>query len=393
MTIEEYLDKLCTYELDSLDSKNHIYFSIYKQTQRGIGLTDRQYALVLTKLQEYYDVSDNIPTTNPLRKIDRSKYIKVVDTTEVYSDMVYESYKQKWQWIKIRFPFSKKDIVKIDELKFKFPSEWYYHNKGSHEHYFKLHEKSLPLIIQYFSHFDTDEELIDLNNQITEVSKHKLENTKYYKDETFFNLEKDEVDVIRSDLGNNINNITVYDRRDRYGLSFDNELITDDPLIDKLVNRQSRVVSFDPNEVSLNNIIHSLMQLDRLPILFVLDKTDIDNSMHVCYNAVKDLIDYNKQISLFRVDSTEDPNLNDFMKEKKFNNWLDEKIEIVYISSKSLPKLLLKTNWKPKAIINMSSAKNYNPISVYQKSVCDLNIYYDNFISMYNIRGYRGEYL
>jgi len=47
--IEEYLEYLCNEKLDSLQAVDAIYFSIYKQTVRGLGLTDRQYALVLKK--------------------------------------------------------------------------------------------------------------------------------------------------------------------------------------------------------------------------------------------------------------------------------------------------------------------------------------------------------
>ena len=110
--IEEYLEYLCKEKLNSLQSVDAIYFSIYKQTVRGLGLTDRQYALVLKKIQEFVSVED-LPTKIPLRTIDRSKYIKLVDTANVYGqDTVYESYKSKWKWIKVRFPFSKKDIVR-----------------------------------------------------------------------------------------------------------------------------------------------------------------------------------------------------------------------------------------------------------------------------------------
>ena len=80
----------------------------------------------------------NEDTREPIREIDRSKYVKLVTTADVMEDRVYESYKEKWHWIKIRFPFSKKDIAKIDKLKSLISGKYYVHKKGSHEHYFVL---------------------------------------------------------------------------------------------------------------------------------------------------------------------------------------------------------------------------------------------------------------
>ena len=52
--IEDYLEYLCNEKLSSLQSTDTIYFSIYKQTVRGLGLTDRQYALVLKKYKNIH---------------------------------------------------------------------------------------------------------------------------------------------------------------------------------------------------------------------------------------------------------------------------------------------------------------------------------------------------
>ena len=157
--IEEYLEHICNAHLSSLQSTDAIYFSIYRQTVRGLGLTDRQYNLVSKKIKEYVDV-EHLPTKIPLRAIDRRKYIKIVDTADVYGpDTVHDSYKSNWKWIKIRFPFSKKDIVKIDRIQISHTE--YFHKKGSHEHYYKFTAKNIHAVISVLQNrnFEIQEEL------------------------------------------------------------------------------------------------------------------------------------------------------------------------------------------------------------------------------------------
>ena len=56
----------------------------------------------------------------PLREIDRSKTISIVSTAEAMGANVYESFKNDWQWIKVRFPFNKRTIMDLqDKIIFK----------------------------------------------------------------------------------------------------------------------------------------------------------------------------------------------------------------------------------------------------------------------------------
>ena len=81
----------------TIEKTDHtIMTSIARQTFRGVALTDRQSALMYEKLQSYRDQFVNLDwdfdyavnqLRQPLRHIDRSKYIKLADNE-----------------IKIRFP-------------------------------------------------------------------------------------------------------------------------------------------------------------------------------------------------------------------------------------------------------------------------------------------------
>ena len=116
-----YIEDILHYYVDTIkvnDKDTPILSSISSQVKRGLALTDKQYELVKNKLFDKKDilfehnivVETGTDTRLPLRQIDRSKYIRIVDTTEVYGqDKVYEGHKQDWLWIKVRFPFAKKN--------------------------------------------------------------------------------------------------------------------------------------------------------------------------------------------------------------------------------------------------------------------------------------------
>src|SRR5210317_1214184 len=91
-------------QLESTDIT--IMHSIARQVFKGTALTDRQFTLMQEKLSRYKDQfkescdfdSAVKSLRQPLREIDRNKYIKLVSTPDVYTDTPYESYKEKWQW-------------------------------------------------------------------------------------------------------------------------------------------------------------------------------------------------------------------------------------------------------------------------------------------------------
>ena len=95
-TIEDCLEIVAglqadnNFKLDRLDGS--ITLSIAKQVFRGISLSDKQYELMKLKLVKYsdqfqelnIDIHDAVTRTKmPLRSIDRTKFIKIVDIEEV----------------------------------------------------------------------------------------------------------------------------------------------------------------------------------------------------------------------------------------------------------------------------------------------------------------------
>ena len=132
-----------------------IMHSIARQVFKGTALTDRQLALMQEKLTHYKDQFINLEIDfdfaidqlrQPLRHIDRSKYIKIVE-----------------DWIVVRFPFRKTEIVLVQEAATR-AGDGYHHQKGSHKHSFEFTECNVINLLDRFTNkeFVIDEELLEV---------------------------------------------------------------------------------------------------------------------------------------------------------------------------------------------------------------------------------------
>lgn len=352
-----------------VDNKNkQILESINRQCKRNIALTDRQYALVVKLLlnANIDNFVGNEDTREPIREIDRSKYVKLVTTADVMEDRVYESYKEKWHWIKIRFPFSKKDIAKIDKLKSLISGKYYVHKKGSHEHYFVLVGANLKYVIDTFNNFEIDESLFE-----------------HYKEiENVLNNKEQIVNELKNNIDTTLPEIQQIDRQRRFGfcnLNYNTTGITND-----IVNRKDADVLINPS-VSINLIVEQLIYLNRFPIVVCIDAGNEYEQLTEFYSAVKYVINDEEQSALFRVDANDKENYitNDFIKSNNLNNWVDKTTKVVYIKKKKLPKLLLEdTGFRPITKYSRTSTPASSHVSLYCNYNCDLKICHDTHIGM-----------
>jgi len=364
----QYVEDFLAHYVNNIGVTNknkQILESIHKQCSRGIALTDRQHALV-TKLMIEASIQgfDNtIPTQLPIREIDRSKYVKIVDYPE---NIVIESYTSDWQWIKIRFPFSKKDIAKIEKLKTLITHKEYSHSKGSHEHYFQARGKNIKLIVDTFKNFEIENTILEYYKQINEIVLNA--------DNIYKNLETN-IDATLSEL-------QIVDRQKQFGLF--NKKYSCTGILDTIVNRNNVEVLIQPT-TPLDSIVEALMQLDRFPIVVCVDTGSEYEQVKEFYNAVKYVIDDAEQSVLFRIDSNDNENymLNPFIKNNKLNNWVDNTTKVVYIKKKKLPKLLLEDNgFNPKTVYSKTSLPATQQVKTFINFNCDLQIYHDTHIGM-----------
>lgn len=394
-TIEDLLEVLAglktksTIQIQSSDAT--IMHSIARQTFKGTALTDRQFALMKEKLQTYrdqfieleYDFDRAVDTLRqPLRHIDRSKYIKIVDTADVFKDTVYESHKQNWKWIEIRFPFAKKTIMLVNEIA-TLARDTYYHEKGSHRHFFQLKELHVYNVIEKFkdSGFEIQPELFELHKTIKDIVDNKDSVIPQIKNLQMVNVNLDAVELATNELGPLTKDsvINYVDRRRRYGIEEFDVNFAEGNLQQKIAERDSIDVLFSPKEYRIESILEALQNLDRYPLLVVLSPNEANKDLYNIFNFIKHYISAEQQSVLFRLEDKEHE-FNQLVKDYKLNNWVDKSTKIVYINSNKLPKICLSSDWRPIATLSFDSRCN-RVVDSYITEFCDLIVYYDNEMS------------
>ena len=359
----------------TIDKPDHtIMTSIARQTFRGLALTDRQSALMHEKLQAYRDQFINLDwdfdyavnqLRQPLRHIDRSKYITVKD-----------------ERILIRFPFSKTSIVSVEQVVRKTNSYKYEHEKGSHEHTFPYTESAVMHLLDEFinKEFKIDQELLDIYANIKAIHSDPQEYLSGIVDGKLINIKDSLATIIKQELGElTTDTLTQFvDRRFRYG--FDHiELPTDQStLVNQIVSRKDKQFHSQPSAHSLHNILDALWKLNRFPLLVVLDN-EPEDQLHELANHFRDILNPEEQSVLFRLED-KDAGFNQLIKDRKLNNWVDKSTKIVYINKSKLPKLLVNNEWQPSAAFCFtSSADRY--VDSYISFNCDLVVYREEHIS------------
>jgi hypothetical protein len=387
IAIEDYIEKIVGHpsQLTNfvLEVNDRVLLtSIARQTVRGIGLTDRQYTLVKEKLTKYRDqfntTSDvefevSLKTLRtPLRSIDRSKTVSLrKDGNKL--DIV------------IKFPFNKKTIVIINEISKKY-SDSYKHVKGSNEHSFKFYEPIVVDIIEMLQdrNFYIEQEILDSYKEIKSIIENPLNYKPVIKDKNPYNVDERVLSIAKTEIGNLTNDTLVkyYDRSLRYGiekfekLDFQNVSI----LTNKIANRNCQKVYISPKNYNIDNVVDTLNELNRYPLIVVLDTNSELDQLIMTFNSLKRYIPASEQILLDRIENKTDKNyaVNSFIKDQGFSTWLDKNVKVVYIFQQRLPKLLLKTEWAPIAVLQNSGMRLHTTVATYLESRCDLVVAIDD---------------
>jgi hypothetical protein len=360
-----------------------IMHSIARQVFKGTALTDRQFALMQEKLSKYKDQFEEscdfdsvvVELRKPLREIDRSKYIKIADYPE---DTPYHL-EDAGKFIEVRFPFRKTDIMLINEIS---NQEGYYHSKGSHKHFFTYTEQNVYNILSRFvqKDFDIDKELIDVYNNILDIRSKKTDFISCIVDNKIYNLNPKAKLIAEREIGefNSTTKLCYIDRARRYGISFVDIPQHQQTLQERIAYRKENYYHSSPTKESLDEILQSLWNLKRFPLLVILDKTKAEHQLHELVTYYRDILPNEEQSVLFRLDGAS--GFNQLIKDRNLNNWVDINTKIVYISNDKLPKLLVNNEWQPVATFSYTSSLD-RTVNSFVENRCDLIVYREDTLS------------
>ncbi len=377
MTIDELLHLVVDHEVflnnNKIDQKTKkTLVSLSRQAKKGFFFTEKQGKLVcnlLDEVQKEPTISKCIDFSCLTSKFWSSSF-RVID---IQRNIYFEDDK-KVNFV-VDFNYDKDLKKKIFDVSKKTNGNNL--NTSGCRFIFSATEKNIALVLDTLAQdkFVIDENLQNLYQEIK-----KIQETGAAHLDLISNQNDKIIDCIKNELTtDNIDlDLLLLDRRIRYQYTFEPKKI-ENSLSFKIANRKNTQVWIDKNKVELENVIDSLAELQRLPVLLVFSKHDIKSSYESLKKFKKSIEKYeNFQVGIyFRADNSNDLNkeFNTFIGESKFNKFLEPTTDIVGITATNLPKFMLKTNWYPKSVISFTNSFKHNKSFVYCNCV-DLVLYY-----------------
>lgn len=290
--LEDIIEKAATEENFKLQIKKSdldLFQSMHKQiTKKKLSLTDRQYDLIIMKVDEYRDflleglddlsVSD-LHLKYTIRTIDRTRYIKFNNDKII-----------------VRFIFNKKLIDFIEHCK-----KWQIlHNKKENIYTYKFTDASCFHIIDKAQNlnFEIDTQLLDRFVKLKTMYNQSEKYIPGIYNYTLKNLNDAAIEKYHNLLGEPCyENIHLYkDKAKKFGLeTFTGINITtfNNKILNNIVNRTTKFVYITPND-SIQNVCEALNELNRNDTLITYDYNYVNDHTDVADSIQNEMIRFYK---------------------------------------------------------------------------------------------------
>ena len=414
-TVEDCLEIMTAYSeilvsppFELLERDKKILQSIASKTFKGIGLTDKQLAVVKKILLANYieqfenrgiDLLKSLEQMRgPLRELDRSTYLKIKKVSDVpeLNDVINRgNFGIEYKVIVLRFPFNMSYARLVNDIKKKFKYDSRYLNYDNH-YLFPYEEKYVYQLVQSFKNKikDIDPELLSVYEKLCEI---QVNNNLYIPgvyDYKIRNVPEQFVNFLHQNIGAPTKaNLYMYkDRSKALSLEHLDEIAVQeslkgiDILSQKIACRGTYIVNINKEKWTLDQVLGSLHTLRRFPLLVVINEKNALDDYHTLFGKLRLLYPAAAHAVLFRLPNHGDQNIefNKLVAEHKTNNPIDENTKIVYINHKRVPKPLIKSNWQAKAVLSLRSEREHNQVQNFLEPY-DLIIQYDNEESQWNM--------
>jgi len=401
MYIENYLELIANtnpdfkFEVDKKDVKMLTSFS--SQVKKNIGLTDRQYNLAKEKILEYKqqflkynftNLEDDILNLKiPIRQIDRSKTVKIVE--KEYVDLFGI---EKKLMIAVRFPYSSK-MIKYIELIHSLQGRREY-NKETKTHFLELKENIVKELISKLkeANFEIDKELFkfyqDINKMVANPENYVPGIYNYELQHVHANCKKYAINLLGMPCKENL--ALFYDRRDQFGLGyFDKDELEKsfeplDNLSLQIAKTQNKKIFLSKDKFTHKEICNAIASLKRFPLLIVLEKHREHDGLIKIYENIKTLIDLKNISVLFRLDNSLENDIlfNKAVQDLKLNNPITKTTQVIFLNNEKIPKPLITSKWYAETTLLLESFRNSRNITAYHHK-SDLVIHYDTIPTSY----------
>ena len=242
-----------------------------------------------------------------------------------------------------------------------------------------LTEKNIVVLVEELTPlgFDIDQKLLDFYNIIKSWSETDVRSQYFLTNITHTNFQKQ----ITADLGleTAIDENIINDRSVRYQYILENPRKTPENLTETIANRVSSKVWVNKKEVRLDQVISSLLKLQRLPTLMIFDSNDHKKcfeELELLNESLEENGIFDQVGIYFRLPNDEHgASFNKLIADRGYNYNLDSSTKIVGVQNGKIPKFFLKTDWKPMSVITIGNTLKQTKTAVYA-NYCDLIISY-----------------
>lgn len=434
MTIEDYLDQATFGFINLAENDKKLFHSLWRQTQKGMGLTTRQHTLLKSKLLEYKDelsikypgFEENLDfLRRPYREIDRSRKIsfKMMRCRTDSWNLMPSGDEPKTLMMEIRFPFSNKMIKHIDFIK-KIQDRKIYNNKTK-SHFVKVNEYNVYEIVNHFKDldFEIDPRLMDYYNELKEICDNPSEYEPGVYNYELKNVHPSVEKYATETFGApDEYNLHLYkDRSLLLGLShFDSEELDKNShmtnrVSQTIINREHSEIHLQSNEYALDELIESLHELKRFPLLVVVPNRMTQTEAELfskgstrndvifkkdhtwghpvvpdvtilarLHMLLSQYVDNKDMAVLYRKDkkSVEDLEFNNYVTRYELNNLPSKDLKVIFLHQhKRVPKPLIEINWRPTTTLLLKSFGSVNRTMLPYKEQSDLVVTYTDEFS------------
>lgn len=242
-----------------------------------------------------------------------------------------------------------------------------------------LTEKNIVSLVDLLGplEFEIEEKIQEFHKIIKSWSETEIQNQFLLTTITNTNFQKH----ITADLGINtpLDDNIINDRSKRYHYFTEKSGKNPENLTEKIAARSSVKYWVNKKEITLDQIIQTVSELKRFPMLVVFDVYDPKKCLEEMKNLEASLENnriYNDVGIYFRLDNNAiGKEFNQLIADKGYNAQLDSNTKVVGVQSGKIPKFLLKTEWKPMSVISIGNQLRHSKTAVYA-NCCDLIIAY-----------------
>jgi hypothetical protein len=242
-----------------------------------------------------------------------------------------------------------------------------------------LTEKNIVMLVEELEQYDfiVDERILTHYKTIKLWAAEEVQKQFLITNIVYPNFQKQ----ITADLGIDtaIDESVIIDRSIRYQYYYEKSSKTPETLTEIIAARKTSKVWIDKNTYTVNQVIESLINLKRFPLLVVFDSYTPKKCLEeltILSENLKDFGIYDNVGIYFRLDNTDNgKEFNQYIANNSYNCQLDSATQVVGVQSGKIPKFLLRTDWKPMSVISLGAPLRHSKTAVYA-NCCDLIISY-----------------